>query len=59
MAATTFIDASGMNVIAWARQIAPPACDMVLRNPNRLARTVIEVTGIDGICRVEEDTVSP
>ena len=59
LAATTFIDASGMNAIAWARRAVPPACEMVLRNPNRLARMVIEVTGMDRICRVEVDRVMP
>jgi anti-anti-sigma factor len=59
LAATTFIDASGMNAIAWARRAAPPACEMVLHSPNRLARMVIGLTGMDRICRVEADKVMP
>ena len=57
LAATTFIDAAGIDAIAWARRAVPPACELVLRNPNRLARTVIEVTGVDSTCRVESDKV--
>ena len=55
LAATTFIDASGMHAIAWARRAAPPACEVVLRSPNRLAQRVIELTGLDRTCRVETD----
>lgn len=55
LAATTFIDAAGMHLIAWARKAAPPACEMILRSPNRLAQRLIELTGLDRTCRLEAD----
>ena len=53
LAATTFIDCAGMHAIAWARRAVPPACEIVLRSPNRLARMVIELTGMDRTCRIQ------
>ncbi len=53
LADTTFIDCAGMHAIAWARRAVPPACEIVLRSPNRLARMVIELTGMDRACRVQ------
>lgn len=54
LGATTFIDGSGMSAIAEARRDAPPGCQVVLRSPNRLARKVIELTGIDQSCLIDD-----
>jgi anti-anti-sigma factor len=53
LAATVFIDCSGMEAIAQARQDAPPGCRIILRSPNRLARRMIELTGTDRICLID------
>ena len=45
----------GMHAVARAFWAASPACEMVLRSPNRLAQMVIELTGMDRSCRVEAD----
>jgi anti-anti-sigma factor len=50
-----FIDCSGMAVIARACERVPPeACTVVVRSPNRLARKVLALAGLDRRCTVEE-----
>jgi anti-anti-sigma factor len=48
-----FIDCSGAAVLDRARQaLLAAGCTMVLRSPNRLARIVLRVTGLEGLCQV-------
>jgi anti-sigma B factor antagonist len=48
-----FIDCSGIAVIAAARAALPAQeCEIILRAPNRLARKVFQLTGLDGPCMV-------
>lgn len=53
LGSTAFIDCSAMNAIAQAYGDAPPGCQFVLRSPSRLARRVIELTGMDRLCLVD------
>jgi anti-anti-sigma factor len=47
-----FIDCSGAAVLDRARQaLLSAGCPMVLRSPNRLARIVLRVTGLEGLCQ--------
>lgn len=50
----SFIDAAGLRVIIRARHALPPQCQLTLRSPGRMARTVIEVTGLIALCPIEE-----
>ena len=50
---TTFIDCSGMGVIAQTCKDVPVGCKVILRSPNRLARRAIELIGLDGMCLID------
>jgi anti-anti-sigma factor len=59
LASTTFIDCSGMRVIRQAGREASPECTVILRSPNRLARKVIELTGMDRECLIDPEQTLP
>ncbi len=47
-----FIDCSGAAVLARARDaLVSAGCRMVVRSPNRLARMVLRLTGLEGLCQ--------
>jgi anti-sigma B factor antagonist len=52
LAQLRFIDCSGVAVLDRAREaLLAMGCRMVLRSPNRLARMVLRVTGLEGLCQ--------
>jgi anti-sigma B factor antagonist len=53
LAATTFLDCSGIAAIVDAHRRAPASCQIVLRSPAPIIRKVIELIGIDQICLIE------
>lgn len=53
LADMSFMDCSGVSVIAYAVREAPGRFEVVLRHPRQLTRTVLELTGMDGPCVIE------
>jgi anti-anti-sigma regulatory factor len=51
---TSFLDASGLRVIARAHRALTPRCPLTLRSPTRQVRLVLEVSGLAGECPIEE-----
>lgn len=52
---TTLIDCAGARVIVAARRQLPAEdCQVILRGPRPLARRVLEITGLDGPCVIED-----
>jgi anti-sigma B factor antagonist len=52
LARLRFIDCSGVAVLHRAREaLLSVGCTMVLRSPNRLARMVLRLTGLEGLCQ--------
>lgn len=51
---TSFLDAAGLRVIARARRTLTPRCPLTLRSPTRHVRLVLEVSGLAGVCPIEE-----
>ncbi len=52
LAALHFIDCSGAAVLERARDaLVTAGSRMVLRSPNRLARIVLRLTGLEGLCQ--------
>ena len=51
---TSFLDAAGLRVIARARRTLTPRCPLTLRSPTRQVRLVLEVSGLAGVCPIEE-----
>jgi anti-sigma B factor antagonist len=54
LAAMTFMDCSGVGVIAYARNRLSGDCQVILRCPTPLVRQVLELTGMDGPCVIED-----
>jgi hypothetical protein len=48
------LDAAGLRVIARARRTLPPRCPLTLRSPTRQVRLVLEVSGLAGVCPIED-----
>jgi anti-sigma B factor antagonist len=53
LADMSFMDCSGVSVIAYAVRESPGRFEVVLRHPRRLTRTVLELTGMNGPCLIE------
>ena len=53
LADMSFMDCSGVSVIAYALRESPEAFTVILRHPRPLIRTVLELTGMDGPCVIE------
>jgi anti-anti-sigma factor len=53
LADMSFMDCSGVSVIAYALRQSPRSFEVVLRHPRPLTRTVLEITGMDGPCVIE------
>jgi len=53
LADMSFMDCSGVSVIAYALRESPGQFEVVLRHPRQLTRTVLELTGMDGPCVIE------
>jgi anti-sigma B factor antagonist len=53
LADMSFMDCSGVSVIAYALRESPDGFEVVLRHPRPLTRTVLEITGMDGPCVIE------
>ena len=49
-------DAAGLRVIARARRDLTPQCPLTLRSPTRQVRMVLEVSGLAGMCPIEESS---
>jgi len=47
-------DAAGLRVIARAHRELTPRCPLTLRSPTRQVRLVLEVSGLAGVCPIEE-----
>lgn len=51
---TTFIDSTALAVFVRAfKRLRHNGADLVLRNPNKLARKVLQVTGLDGVMTID------
>lgn len=51
----SLLDRAGARAIASVRrQLPPDGCQVILRKPSRLVRTVLEVSGLDGLCVIED-----
>ena len=46
--------AAGLRVIARARRTLTPRCPLTLRSPTRQVRLVLEVSGLAGVCPIED-----
>jgi len=44
----------GLRVIARARRTLTPRCPLTLRSPTRQVRLVLEVSGLAGVCPIED-----
>jgi anti-sigma B factor antagonist len=53
LADMSFMDCSGVSVIAYALRESPRGFEVVLRHPRPLTRTVLDITGMDGPCVIE------
>jgi anti-anti-sigma factor len=53
LADMSFMDCSGVSVIAHVLRESPQGFEVVLRHPRPLTRTVLEITGMDGLCVIE------
>jgi anti-sigma B factor antagonist len=53
LADMSFMDCSGVSVIAYALRESPRGFEVVLRHPRPLTRTVLEITGMDEPCVIE------
>jgi anti-sigma B factor antagonist len=53
LADMSFMDCSGVSVIAYALRESPKGFEVILRHPRPLIRTVLELTGMDGPCVIE------
>ena len=51
---TSFLDAAGLRVIARAHRDLTPRCPLTLRSPTRQVRMVLEVSGLAGVCPIED-----
>ena len=51
---TSFLDAASLRVIARARRTLTPRCPLTLRSPTRQVRLVLEVSGLAGVCPIED-----
>ena len=47
-------EAPGLRVIARARRTLTPRCPLTLRSPTRQVRLVLEVSGLAGVCPIED-----
>ena len=56
---TSFLDAAGLRIIARARRELTPRCPLTLRSPTRQVRMVLEVSGLAGVCPIEESSQPP
>lgn len=56
---TSFLDAAGLRVIARAHRELTPRCPLTLRSPTRQVRMVLEVSGLAGVCPIEEPSQPP
>ena len=54
LAATSFIDCSGIGAIAHTAHQMPSVCPVILRSPHGLVRRVIELTGMDRMCLIDQ-----
>lgn len=59
LAATSFLDAAGLRVIARARQALAPGCPVVLRSPARQVRLALELGGLAAVCVIEKPDPEP
>lgn len=50
----SFMDSTGVSLIANARRDVIGDVPFVLRGPNRIVRKVLRVTGVDRFCSVED-----
>ncbi len=53
LADMSFMDCSGVSVIASAVREAPGRFEVVLRHPRQSTRTILELTGMDASCVIE------
>jgi anti-anti-sigma factor len=53
LAGVSFLDSSAVHAFARARHMLPEECSVVLRSPQRQARRVFELTGLDSVCVIE------
>jgi len=54
LSGTTFMGAAGVRIIADARRVMPEGCPIILRRPTPFIRKVLEITGMDEICVIED-----
>jgi anti-anti-sigma factor len=53
---TTFMDSSGLAIIAWAdRRLGPDRQPIVVRDPSPLIRRVLDITGISALVEIQLD----
>jgi anti-anti-sigma factor len=50
----SFMDCSGVSVVAHARRNLGQDCQVVLRQPNRTVRQLLQLTGMDGPCVIDD-----
>jgi anti-anti-sigma factor len=53
MAGTDFMDCGSARLIAAARSSLPAGGDLIIRQPSRVVRRLLELTGLDDYCEVE------
>ena len=53
LAGVSFLDTSAVHAFVQARHELPGECSVVLRSPQRQARRVFELTGLDSVCLIE------
>ena len=53
LAEVGFLDTSAVHAFVQARDELPRECSVVLRSPQRQARRVFELTGLDSICVID------
>jgi anti-anti-sigma factor len=53
LAQVCFLDSCAVHALADIWHMLPRHCPLVLRSPNRQARRVFEVTGLDAVCVIE------
>lgn len=53
LAGVGFLDSTAVHAFIQARQALPGECPVVLRSPQRQARRIFEITGLDDVCVVE------
>jgi anti-anti-sigma factor len=59
LAGLGFVDCGSVRLIVSAGQFLPGGRRAIIRHPSRAVRRVLELTGFDASCEIEDDFLSP